>query len=208
MTTARSDDGRWHFEVFPSLQKEVLGNRRFLHPTHVVFSSDKDGEEEKVWTSRDHRKHRHLPTSPQNNQARKADSVVQKILNMRHLEVWNISWWVAMVSSLLFLSATGFMPPMTLRPSLVVYSGKYSLGCQRLRDLPPLRQLLHPRNGRRRWVDCLAWSDYLRIRRHHGLVGSLEPLGRSQLWMGGRRHSLPQRRYKHIWCCFDLTLAG
>ncbi|KAJ7253761.1 hypothetical protein B0H12DRAFT_1071425 [Mycena haematopus] len=47
------------------------------------------------WTSRDHRKHRHLATDPRTGRPRRSVGTMRKLANMRRIEYWNISWWVS-----------------------------------------------------------------------------------------------------------------
>ncbi|KAF9045526.1 hypothetical protein BJ165DRAFT_1370639 [Panaeolus papilionaceus] len=48
-----------------------------------------------TWTSRNHRKHRYVTFSPDTERRRHAESFWDRIANMRRLEYWNVSWWVA-----------------------------------------------------------------------------------------------------------------
>ncbi|KAJ7598488.1 hypothetical protein C8J56DRAFT_848328 [Mycena floridula] len=88
---------RWHFELHPTVEKGISHKafqHGFFHPTHMALSQQ-DGDNLN-WTSRDHRKGRHLARSPHSGQARKSPTMIQRIGHMTRIEYWNISWWVAM----------------------------------------------------------------------------------------------------------------
>ncbi|KAJ6491261.1 hypothetical protein C8R47DRAFT_976550 [Mycena vitilis] len=87
--------GRWHLELHPDVKKHsarsALGS--FLHPTHATLSAaDRNSE----WSSRDHRKNRHIAANPRTGRPRRGAGILRKLANMRRIEYWNISWWVAL----------------------------------------------------------------------------------------------------------------
>ncbi|CAK5272160.1 unnamed protein product [Mycena citricolor] len=89
--------GRWHVALHPSVKKNTpRGALPFLHPTHATLTSS-TGDKLR-WTSRDHRKNRHVVSNPRSGQPRQAkdDGMWTKFARMRRVEYWNISWWVAM----------------------------------------------------------------------------------------------------------------
>ncbi|KAH9477513.1 hypothetical protein JR316_0009732 [Psilocybe cubensis] len=85
---------RWHHTLHPSLTKQAARNAlptgiaHIFHPTHAVFTVAQDGAEQR-WFSRWHRKR--LYKRPPNQ----IGSFWARIANMRRLEYWNVSWWVA-----------------------------------------------------------------------------------------------------------------
>ncbi|KDR68386.1 hypothetical protein GALMADRAFT_78564 [Galerina marginata CBS 339.88] len=90
------DISRWHLVLHPSIVKECARNSlpksigQFFHPTQAVFAGE--GGRKQAWSSRSNRKHRYdHETSP----GRHLRSFWHGVANMRHLEYWNISWWVA-----------------------------------------------------------------------------------------------------------------
>nr|GAT46672.1 predicted protein [Mycena chlorophos] len=88
--------GRWHLDLHPDVkQHSPHGAFSFLHPTHAVLALS--SEKNLAWTSRDHRKHRHVAANPQTGQPRHVDGTLRKLWNFRRIEYWNISWWVAML---------------------------------------------------------------------------------------------------------------
>lgn len=147
MAEKRKRSARWHLHLHPSIQ--ILGSGpqhafsrspRAIHPTHVQLSrvspDDEPGKPlEATWTSRDHRKNRHWVVPPGGQQQRirssRGRSIWSKLGNLRHLEYWNISWWVAMVCVFLFLSS---VPQLTEQAGF--HTRKRSLGGQRLCSLP------------------------------------------------------------------------
>ncbi|KAJ7793407.1 hypothetical protein B0H14DRAFT_148789 [Mycena olivaceomarginata] len=50
-----------------------------------------------AWTSRDHRKNRHLATDPKTGRPRQRANTLHKLANMCRIEYWNVSWWVAVI---------------------------------------------------------------------------------------------------------------
>ncbi|KAJ6572104.1 hypothetical protein B0H19DRAFT_937256 [Mycena capillaripes] len=89
-------EGRWHFDLHPDVQKHsphsALQFGSFIHPTHATLEGP---EKNLAWTSRDHRRHRHLAADPRTGHPRRGAGTVQKLANMRRIEYWNISWWVS-----------------------------------------------------------------------------------------------------------------
>ncbi|KAJ7484376.1 hypothetical protein FB451DRAFT_82817 [Mycena latifolia] len=90
--------GRWHLELHPDVKKHELYSAlrfgSFIHPTHAILKSS---EKVLAWTSRDHRRHRHVAANPNTGQPRYRKDTLQKLANMRRIEYWNISWWVSIL---------------------------------------------------------------------------------------------------------------
>ncbi|KAJ7636909.1 hypothetical protein FB45DRAFT_907686 [Roridomyces roridus] len=103
--THKGGDGRWHLSLHPDVQKQDPRSAlshfgTLIHPTHVTLKSSSGQEEDMNWTSRDHRKHRHVSQDPNTGRTRRGQgdlTVLHKILNLRRIEYWNASWWVAML---------------------------------------------------------------------------------------------------------------
>ncbi|KAJ7054497.1 hypothetical protein C8F01DRAFT_1163582 [Mycena amicta] len=89
-----SRDRSWPMAPLPP-PRCALRFGSFMHPTHAVLALSE--KEDFAWTSRDHRKHRHVATSPHTGRPRHAEGTLRKIANMRNIEYWNISWWVAVL---------------------------------------------------------------------------------------------------------------
>ncbi|KAJ6532769.1 hypothetical protein DFH09DRAFT_134102 [Mycena vulgaris] len=89
-------DGRWHLGLHPGVEKHsphsAIRFGSFIHPTHVTL---KALDHALAWTSRDHRKHRHMAADPKTGRPRYRHGTFQKLANMRRIEYWNISWWVS-----------------------------------------------------------------------------------------------------------------
>lgn len=99
-------NGRWHYRLEPTLFTHSPDNAfpngigRFLHPTRATLASkDPDRDEEFLWKSRDHRKNRHVKYTPNKDRSRHGKNLLVGIEHMTRLEYWNVSWWVATVSS-------------------------------------------------------------------------------------------------------------
>ncbi|KAJ7718682.1 hypothetical protein DFH07DRAFT_872388 [Mycena maculata] len=96
--TNKNSDGRWHLDLHPDVEKHsphsALRFGSFIHPTHVTLKSPGN---DLNWTSRDHRKHRHLATDPKTGRPRRAEGTLQKLANMSRIEYWNVSWWVSIL---------------------------------------------------------------------------------------------------------------
>ncbi|KAJ7253762.1 hypothetical protein B0H12DRAFT_1116515 [Mycena haematopus] len=92
----KNDDGRWHFDLHPGVEKQFSRSAirfgSFMHPTHATLVAP---DQNLAWTSRDHRKNRHLAADPKTGRPRQRTTTLQKLGNMRRIEYWNISWWVA-----------------------------------------------------------------------------------------------------------------
>jgi hypothetical protein len=97
----KNDRGRWHFDLHPDVEKHsshgALRFGSFVHPTHAILVAP---NQNLAWTSRDHRKNRHLATDPKTGRPRQRANRLHKFANMRRIEYWNVSWWVAVVSNL------------------------------------------------------------------------------------------------------------
>jgi len=97
-------EARWHHPLPPSVQKYNPQNGLprccgdLIHPTHIKLV--RDSSEELAWSSRDHRKQRHLDTSPRSGNTRNGVTLLQRLGHMRRIEYWNISWWVAIAFTL------------------------------------------------------------------------------------------------------------
>ncbi|KAF8970476.1 hypothetical protein BDZ97DRAFT_1791637 [Flammula alnicola] len=95
------DISRWHLNLHPSVVKTCARNPlpnslgQFFHPTRATLVVGGGGGMTQKWTSRDHRKNRHVYKSPTTQQNRYRDSLWGKLALMRTIEYWNISWWVA-----------------------------------------------------------------------------------------------------------------
>ncbi|KAF8156823.1 hypothetical protein B0H34DRAFT_675223 [Crassisporium funariophilum] len=91
---------RWHLNLHPDVVRESAGDPfpkffgHFFHPTYATLTHKARGQQQ-MWTSRDHRKHRHIDVSPHNNTPRFGDSFWKRLAHMGRLEYWNVSWWVA-----------------------------------------------------------------------------------------------------------------
>ncbi|KAF8217712.1 hypothetical protein K438DRAFT_1952590 [Mycena galopus ATCC 62051] len=92
----KTGGGRWHLDLHPDVEKHsprsALRFGSFIHPTHVTLAA---AENNLKWTSRDHRKNRHLATDPRTGRPRRSVGTLQKLANMGRIEYWNISWWVS-----------------------------------------------------------------------------------------------------------------
>ncbi|KAF7348579.1 hypothetical protein MVEN_01375500 [Mycena venus] len=90
--------GRWHLDMHPNVERHsprsALRFGSFIHPTHATLAAPEKNINME-WTSRDHRKHRHLATDPRTGRTRRSVGTLQKLANMRRIEYWNISWWVS-----------------------------------------------------------------------------------------------------------------
>ncbi|KAJ7793404.1 hypothetical protein B0H14DRAFT_2926927 [Mycena olivaceomarginata] len=90
--------GRWHHELHPNVERHsphsALRFGSFIHPTHVTLVAP-GSQKDLQWTSRDHRKHRHLATDARTGRPRRQVGTLHKLANMRRIEYWNISWWVS-----------------------------------------------------------------------------------------------------------------
>ncbi|KAJ7794648.1 hypothetical protein B0H14DRAFT_2922629 [Mycena olivaceomarginata] len=90
--------GRWHHELHPNVERHsphsALQFGSFIHPTHVTLVAP-GSQKDLQWTSRDHRKHRHLATDARTGRPRRQVGTLHKLANMRRIEYWNISWWVS-----------------------------------------------------------------------------------------------------------------
>lgn len=95
---------RWHYNLDPSLTTHSPNNpfsSRFLHPTSLTLArKDSKSDEEFLWTSRDHRKNRHVKYTPNQDKgkSRHGSSLLVGLGHMFRIEYWNVSWWVAIVS--------------------------------------------------------------------------------------------------------------
>ncbi|KAJ7201573.1 hypothetical protein GGX14DRAFT_464297 [Mycena pura] len=93
--------GRWHLSLHPDVEKHAphsaLRFGSFMHPTHATLTSPLPLERHLAWTSRDHRKHRHTDADPHTGRRRHSPGTLSKLANMRRIEYWNISWWVAIL---------------------------------------------------------------------------------------------------------------
>ncbi|KAJ3508693.1 hypothetical protein NLJ89_g5616 [Agrocybe chaxingu] len=94
----------WHHELHPQIVKECARNSlpkavgRYFHPTHVhlrFIKDDGEGERWQLWSSRDHRKQRHVEVSPKTQRPRHGATFWDRLTHMRNVEYWNVSWWVA-----------------------------------------------------------------------------------------------------------------
>ncbi|KAF9457915.1 hypothetical protein BDZ94DRAFT_157835 [Collybia nuda] len=100
----RTLSARWHHHLHPSAQKHNPRNglphclEDLVHPTHAHLTKSDDGD--LAWTSRDHRKNRHVPASPKSGNARLGTTVLQRFGHLGRIEYWNISWWVAIAFTL------------------------------------------------------------------------------------------------------------
>ncbi|KAF7338729.1 hypothetical protein MSAN_02195100 [Mycena sanguinolenta] len=77
-----------------------------------------------AWTSRDHRKHRHLAANPKTGRPRQRANTFHKLGNMTRIEYWNISWWVAVAFTLgsIIWVVNGFIVFLPLINTHVPYS--------------------------------------------------------------------------------------
>ncbi|KDQ54578.1 hypothetical protein JAAARDRAFT_160654 [Jaapia argillacea MUCL 33604] len=55
---------------------------------------------EVLWRARDHRKQRHMDYAPGSGKPSRRQSGWRKVANMRNIEYWNVSWWVAVLFTL------------------------------------------------------------------------------------------------------------
>ncbi|KAJ7033081.1 hypothetical protein C8F04DRAFT_1105091 [Mycena alexandri] len=98
-----SNAGRWHFELHPDVERHsphsALRFGSFIHPTHATLASP---EHRLNWTSRDHRKHRHMAADPRTGKPRYRAGTLQK--NREHAQdraftvgsiVWVINGFIA-----------------------------------------------------------------------------------------------------------------
>lgn len=91
---------RWHHTPHPSVVKECARNAlpkplgHIFHPTHATLTIE-DGATQN-WFSRWHRKGLYKRPST------RLRSFWLRLANMRRLEYWNVSWWVAVVRILHF----------------------------------------------------------------------------------------------------------
>ncbi|KAK7046904.1 hypothetical protein R3P38DRAFT_89014 [Favolaschia claudopus] len=95
--------GRWHLDLYPHVERHsphsALRFGSFIHPTHATLHAAAV-EKPLKWTSRDHRKQRHLSEDPRSGRTRRRVDTWQKLANMGRIEYWNISWWVAIAFTL------------------------------------------------------------------------------------------------------------
>ncbi|PPR05934.1 hypothetical protein CVT24_006656 [Panaeolus cyanescens] len=102
------DVSRWHHHLHPRVIKECARNAlphnvgHFIHPSMATLSRiSRDNLQHirnmsmQFWTSRNQRKHRYVPYSPHTERSRYGVSTWQRLANMRRIEYWNVSWWVA-----------------------------------------------------------------------------------------------------------------
>lgn len=85
------DNDQWHFTLHPSLDLiETSAAFRFLHPTHATLTNNHS------WSSRSHRKGRYVRHTLDTTHKRHHPSLWLNLWQLRRIEYWNISWWVAM----------------------------------------------------------------------------------------------------------------
>jgi hypothetical protein len=130
MASTKASTTHWHHFLHPLTEASPHPSlAAVLHPTRVHLSNTAYGE--LVWTSRNHRKHRYQTHSPSGEdspgKSRHRKSLVRKLWRLTHIEYWNVSWWVAMVSTVCTSRSCCFTP-MT-----GVYSWKHHMGHQRIR---------------------------------------------------------------------------
>lgn len=99
---SKDDIKRWHLELHPDVVRELATNsfphpiKHAFHPTHANLTHTHGSEvRTQEWTSRHHRKHRHIQVSPRTNKKRHETTLLRKMARLRKIEYWNISWWVA-----------------------------------------------------------------------------------------------------------------
>jgi hypothetical protein len=128
------------------------------------------------WNAREHRKQRYLAASPRTGQRRFNESPWARIARMGHMEYWNVSWWVAVVSY-----PAAHCRGSHHRRSKALYHWLHSLGYQWLSSLPALCHL-PPCVTRGQRMVSLGRRDHLRLWIRPFDPRSLEQGRRGMLW--------------------------